>query len=277
MEPQRPAWSEHFTHESVRLSTSGLPAGAITEEWAWGGSTGAGVKVAVVDSGVDNEHPAVAGRVSRWMGLSLDEEGGIRQDPSEHGDLYGHGTACAGIIRQLAPDVELASVRVLSQFLKGRGPVFAAGLRWAIDEGYHVINLSLGSTQRDLVATFHELVDRAYFRGSLVVTAANNMPQDSFPSLFSSVVSVASHAIEGDYDPHEFYTNPTPPPEFGAWGMNVRAAWMGGEYIEVTGNSFAAPHVAGLIAKILGKHPGLRPPEVKTVLRSLARNARGRL
>lgn len=116
---------------------------------------------------------------------------------------------------------------------------------------------------------FHELVDAAYFKNMVLVTAANNMPVTSFPSLYAAVVSVASH--EG-HDPYEFYYNPTPPVEFGAPGINVTVAWLGGGQMTVTGNSFSAPHIAGLAAKVLGKHPGLTPFQVKTVLRATARN-----
>ena len=68
----------------------------------------------------------------------------------EEGDLFGHGTACAGIIRSLAPECEIHSVRTLGRRLTGRGAVLLAGLRWAIDEGYDVINLSLSMSQGEL-------------------------------------------------------------------------------------------------------------------------------
>jgi subtilisin len=67
--------------------------------------------------------------------------------------------------------------------------------------------------------------------------------------------------------------NPRPPVEFGAPGVNVEVAWQNGRTVHATGNSFACPHVAGLVTRLLGKHPGLTPFEVKTVLRSLASNA----
>ena len=83
----------------------------------------------------------------------------------------------------------------------------------------HVCNLSLGTTKRDYFALLHELVDMASFRNIMVVTAANNMPIPSFPSLYASVISVASH--DGQ-DPYLFYYNPQPPVEFGAPGIDVR-------------------------------------------------------
>ena len=120
-----------------------------------------------------------------------------------------------------------------------------------------------------MFSVFHELVDRAYFRGIPLVSAANNVPAASYPSLFSTVISVAAH---GEADPWKLYYNPSPPVEFGAWGVDVPIAWKDGGSTVATGNSFAAPHIAGLVALILSKHPGLTPFEVKAVLASVADN-----
>ncbi len=73
-------------------------------------------------------------------------------------------------------------------------------------------------------------------------------------------------------DPWRIYYNPAPPVEFGAWGVDVPIAWKDGGATVATGNSFAAPHVAGLAALILSKHPGLSPFEVKGILASVADN-----
>ena len=116
---------------------------------------------------------------------------------------------------------------------------------------------------------FHDLADRAYFRGTALVSAANNVRAPSYPSLFSSVFSVAAHA---EPDPWRIYYNPAPPVEFGAWGVDVPVAWKDGGGTVATGNSFAAPHIAGLVASILSKHPGLSPFEVKGILASVADN-----
>jgi subtilisin family serine protease len=246
----------------------------VTPEDILGGSTGRGVKVAIIDSGIDNSHPAVGGAVRGWAEPVRDEEGVITFENSPHTDLFGHGTACAGIVRRIAPEAELYSVRVLGAGLTGRPLLFAAGLRWAIDNGMQVVNLSLGTTSRDHFELFHDLVDEAYFRGLVLVTAANNMPVMSAPSLYAAVISVACHAEATGEDPREFYCNPSPPVEFGAPGINVHLAWLNGGYITATGNSFAAPHLAGIVALLRSKYPNLRPFEVKTVLRALARNVR---
>lgn len=266
----KPAWSWQFEREQLAAVAPLKLDGPITPEWALAGSTGAGVKVAVIDSGVDGGHPQV-GPLQGSVVVDLDKGTGeavVREQ--DHGDAFGHGTACAGIIRAAAPECELYSVKVLSGALQGKGQVFIAGLRWAVDAGMHVVNLSLGTGKRDYFAELHELVDQAYFKGVMLVTAANNLPQPSYPSLYSAVFSVAAH--EGR-DPSAFDYNPAPPVEFGAPGIDIDVAWRDGSVIRASGNSFAAPHISGVITRVLSKHPGLTPFQVKTVLHALAQNA----
>ncbi len=135
---------------------------------------------------------------------------------------------------------------------------------------FRVVNLSLSTRRADYAGMFHELVDEAYFAGVMVVCAVNNVPAPSFPSLYASVFSVAAH---DRHDPFGFDYNPAPPVEFGAPGIDVDVAWLDGSTITTTGNSFAAPHIAGLVARILSKHPDLTPFQMKTVLHALADNA----
>jgi subtilisin len=262
-----PAWSEPFSDPRGALRR-GLRLRSITRDWAWGGATGAGVRVAIIDSGLETDHPRLLGRVTQSVAVEI-VDGEPRVVPDQAGDLFGHGTACAGIILGLAPGVELVSIRVLGADLRGKGSAFAAGLEWAIEEGIGVVNLSLSSKSEALYPIFHELADAAYFRNIALVSAANNVPAPSYPSLFSSVFSIAAHP---EPDPWRLYYNPSPPVEFGAWGVDVPIAWKDGGSTVATGNSFAAPHVAGMVALILSKHPGLTPFEVKAILASVADN-----
>jgi subtilisin len=269
--PVRPAWNWEFTPEALRYPDPIPLLDEITPEWAWGGATGRGVRVAVVDSGIEASHPGVGGMV-RGGAVVVEKDGQISYEETPHEDAFGHGTACASIIHGIAPEAELYSVRVLGATLSGSGGMFAAGLRWAIEHDMQVLNLSLGTTKREFYAMLHELADAAYFKNAVLVTAANNFPQPSFPSMYASVVSVACH--EGK-DPFIFYYNPSPPVDFGAPGIDIDVAWRGGGRISTTGNSFAAPHISGIVALILGKHPELTPFQVKTVLRATAANMRG--
>ncbi len=168
----------------------------------------------------------------------------------------GHGTACAGIVHAMAPGADLVSVRVLGPDNKGKGLAFAAALRWAIGERIGVLNLSLSSRSDVLAGRFHDLADAAYFSNSVLVCAANNVPGPSYPSLFASVISVAAH--DGD-DPWTWFYNPAPPVEFGAHGVEVDVAWRDRGRIRATGNSFAAPHLAGVAARVRQAYPDASP------------------
>ena len=270
MIPARPAWSF-----DAGVAAPVVPAElqeVLSLEDAWGDSQGAGVRVAIVDSGVDNDHPAIAGAVKGWA-EPYEADGKLQFHTEPHQDSSGHGTACAGIVLSLAPQAELYSIKVLGGTLSGTGALFAAGLHWAVENGMQVVNLSLGTTKRDFYPVLHELADAAYFRRVVLVAAANNLPVPSFPSLYASVISVAS---QEDPDPMHFCYNPSPPVEFSAPGINVEVAWSGGSYVRSTGNSFAAPHIVGLVARLIGHRPHLTPFQVKTILRAAAYNVRDR-
>ena len=267
-----PAWSASFLPDARRQLTSAGPLAGLTRDWAWGGSTGRGVRVAVIDSGIEADHPALDNAVRGGVVVETDRrtKAQVRLEPDDHPrDFFGHGTACAGIIHALAPEAELYSVRVFSRDLSSKGLQFAGGLRWAIENGMHVVNLSLSTSRAEFFGLFHELADDAYFRNINLVSAVNNIPAPSYPSLYSSVISVAAH--EGQ-DPFTYYYNPTPPVEFGAPGIDVQVAWIDKSYAISTGNSFAAPHIAGLVALIRAKHPELTPFQIKTVLLACASN-----
>jgi subtilisin family serine protease len=258
--------------QATETSVEAVPLGGpITREWAWGGSSGSGVNVGIVDSGVDRDHPDVGG-VAEAVVVRAGDEGEPIAEADEEPDVSGHGTACAALVRSIAPECELTSVRVLGADFTGTGRDLIAGLQWALEHGCQVVNMSLATTRRKFTPALHDLIDEAYFNRSIVVASAHNMPVTSWPWRFSSVVSVASHDRS---DRFEFHYNPEPPVEFFAPGADLDVAWPGGGHIRVTGNSFATPHIAGICALILAKHPGLTPFQVKSVLYATATNVIG--
>ncbi|MFJ1792117.1 S8 family peptidase [Kitasatospora griseola] len=257
------------TPEDVRTEADALPDRP-TPGTLVGGS-GRGVRVCVVDSGVDGSHPLVGGVASAHV-VRKDEDGAVRVEPLDAGapgDLCGHGTACAGIVRRVAPDCELHSVRVLGERFTGRGDVLLAGLRWAIRQGFEVINLSLSTTRTRYFEDLHALADEAYFGSSVVVASAHNTQVESFPWRFSSVVSVGSHPVA---DPDMHLYNPEPPVEFFGPGVDVEVAWLDGATLRSSGNSYATPFVAGLCARILSERPRLTPFQLKHALYLSAAN-----
>lgn len=265
-----PAWSLPADAVDRIALASPWPEG-VTREWAWGGSTGKGVRVCIVDSGVEAGHPRV-GPVDQAVAVSVRSDGQPVVADDVEGDLCGHGTACAGIVRALAPECSLTSVRVLGAGYTGSGPVLLAGLRWAVEQGFDVVNMSLSTTKHGFVDVLHELADTAYFRRTILVASAHNLPVESYPWRFSSVISVGSHE---EADPLALFYNPAPPVEFFARGVDVDVAWLGGGGLRVTGNSFATPHVTGICALVLGKHPELTPFQLKSALHLTATNVGG--
>jgi subtilisin family serine protease len=265
-----PAWSM----PSSALDSISIPLEwpeHVTREWAFGDSTGAGVRVCVLDSGVERDHRLV-GEVQGAVAMVVGADKEVTIEPDTEGDLCGHGTACAGIIRSLAPECEIHSARVLGAGMTGSGRALLAGLRWAVEQRFDVINMSLSTSKKDFAAILHELADTAYFQRTVLVASAHNMPVESYPWKFSSVISVGSHDQD---DPLTFFYNPSPPVEFFARGVDIELAWLGGGTIRATGNSFATPHIAGICALVMAAHPELTPFQLKSVLYLIANNVGG--
>jgi subtilisin len=269
-EEELPAWSLP-RHAVARIGIDLEWPERVDRAWALEGATGAGVKVCILDSGIERDHPRV-GPLAGAVSISLGENDVPIAEEDEEGDLCGHGTACAGVVRSIAPDAELYSVRVLGAGFTGSGGVLLGGLRWAVEQGYDVINMSLSTTKRQFAEVLHDLADTAYFKRTVLVASAHNMPVESYPWRFSSVISVGSHEEE---DPLTFYANPDPPVEFFAHGVDVDVAWLGGGSIRATGNSFATPAISGICALLLSKHPQLTPFQLKSVLYLIASNVGG--
>ena len=238
-----PAWS--LPKDDVdRIALPSTWPERVTREWAWGGSTGKGVRVCILDSGVEAEHPLVGGLDSA-VAVSLDENDEMVVTEDEEGDLSGHGTACAGIVRALAPDCSLASVRVLGAGFTGSGGVLLAGLRYAVEQGFDVINMSLSTTKKPFAASS---------------TSSPTAPTSAARSSSPPPTTCRSRATPGGSrrsspsgatrrtDPLTFFYNPNPPVEYFGRGVNVEVAWLGGRMIRVSGNSFATPHMTGICA-----------------------------
>ncbi|MHA3775015.1 S8 family peptidase [Verrucomicrobiota bacterium sgz303538] len=232
--------------------------------------TGRGIRIAVLDSGIETSHPGLDG-------LQLRDDIAIVQDgaqyvavPGEGQDVYGHGTALAGIIRSCAPEAEIGSIRVLGESLASRTAIILEGARQAIERGYHILNCSLGCGIPEHVLKYKKWVDEAYLKGVHVVAACNN--QDSsrpeWPGFFTSVLTVnmASAACE-----NEVYYRPGHLVEFAAQGIDVQVLWSNGGTKKMTGSSFAAPRVTGMLACLLSEYPDVTPLQAKALFHRLAR------
>ncbi len=265
-----PAWS--LPKDAVdRIALPAHWPERVTRDWALGGSAGKGTRVCILDSGVETGHPLV-GALESSVVISVGEKDEVLAEQDLEGDVSGHGTACAGIVRALAPECDISSVRVLGSTFTGSGAVLLGGLRYAVEQGFDVINMSLSTTKKPFAGVLHELADTAYFKRTVLVASAHNMPVESYPWRFSSVISVGSHE---EPDPLAYFYNPNPPVEFFGRGVNVEVPWIGGRSLRVSGNSFATPHLSAICALILAKHPELTPFQLKSVLYLTATNVGG--
>lgn len=228
------------------------------------------VTVAILDSGIDGSHPDLAGRVIRGMIFEADAEGEVssrESDPTENNDLYGHGTGVASIIARIAPNTRLIDVRVLGGNNRGSGEAMIAGFEQAVRSEAILFNMSLAASER-YVARMSVLAEDAYRRGISIVASRRNMPlqDDGFPAALIPCVGVDNEGKgpEGSW----LYRNDVI--EYSAYGVDVPVAAHGGGYTTMTGTSFATPIMCGHVALLLGAFPGLRPFEVKAILKAMA-------
>jgi len=231
--------------------------------------TGKGIRIAVIDSGVEIDHPALAG-------LKLVDDlhvvdGGVQIEVKEGDgtDVFGHGTAVSAVIRRIAPDAQIGSIRVLGANLGSRTVIIREGVRQAIDRGYHILNCSFGCGLSEHIFQYKEWIDEAYLKGIHIVSACNNydFTTPEWPGYFPSVVTVNMARFDED---HTFFYKPGHLVEFAARGVDVTLPWNNKATKEVTGSSFAAPIMSALLARMVSQMPGLAPLEAKSLLHRLA-------
>ncbi len=227
---------------------------------------GRGVRIAVIDSGVDGNHPAIAGRVRVQYDVVSDGYG-VRCIPGALVDSIGHGTATTGIVARMAPAAEIESIRVIGANAHGTADQLLAGLSFALEQRFDVINMSLGTTDDRAWRRISALADRAFYEGRIIVAAANNFGIAALPAQLSSVLGVDMAAFSNPETLHYRWNTPI---ELEALGIYVEAPAMGGGTQLFTGTSFACPHVTGLVARLVSAFPGLSPFEARAMLAMVA-------
>jgi subtilisin family serine protease len=231
--------------------------------------TGKGVRIAVIDSGIEIDHPDLPGLTLLDDLHVVDAGVQIEVKPGDGTDIYGHGTAVTGVIRRIAPDAQIGSIRVLGANLGSRTVIIREGVRQAIDRGYHVLNCSFGCGLKDHIFQYKEWIDEAYLKGIHIVSACNNydFTTPEWPGYFPSVVTTNMARFDQD---HTFFYKPGHLVEFAARGVDVTLPWNGHSTKEVTGSSFAAPIMSALLARLISEMPNLAPLEAKSILHRLA-------
>jgi subtilisin family serine protease len=261
------------------------------EAWA-AGFLGQGVTVAVVDTGVDLDHPDLVSNLfvnpGEIPGNGIDDDGNgyvddvhgydFADDDSDPNDVGGHGTHVAGTIAAanngfgatgIAHGATILPVRVLGASGSGSSFDVAAGIRYAADLGADVINLSLGGGYSRAIQS---AINYASSLGTFIVAAAGNEASSvpSFPAQFSAnyenVISVGAHQRSGSLARFSNRVGNSDSVQIDAPGVGIFSTYVGGGYASLSGTSMAAPHVAGLAALTLSANPDLTSQELRDLL-----------
>lgn len=235
----------------------------------WETTKGSGIAVAILDTGIQLDHPDlnVVGGVDCTKGPDCDRGG-------DGDDDRGHGTHVAGTVAALdndigvvgvAPEADLYSVKVLTR-VGGRYSDVIKGIEWSVDNGMNVVNMSLGATTYS--ETLKTAVDVADANGLLLVAAAGNngdweTVDPVYPAAYKSVMAIGA-IKEGD-EIAEF-SNWTSGVELVAPGVRVLSTYIGSTYYEGNGTSMASPHVAGVAALVWAVNSNLTNAEIRSIL-----------
>lgn len=241
-----------------------------------GCAAGAGTVVAVIDTGVDASHPDLDGRVLPGGFNALDNsentaDTGNGQDDDGDGEvdeMTGHGTHVAGIIAQVAPEVEILAITGLDSDGVGDAFLLAESIYFAIDAGANVINLSLGSTRDAQVV--EDAVAEAFDAGVVVAAAAGNLDRDQPVEYPAADPNVAGVAATDDQDAKSDFSNYGDTIDLAAPGTDIVSAYPGGEYASWSGTSMATPFVAATAALLLSEDSEMAVAEVLEALVSSA-------
>ena len=270
-----------------RLTIDGASASVLFTDDGFGELAQEKVVVAVIDSGVDTDHPALKGRL--LPGYNVETKG------RDVEDTMGHGTHVAGIIAGSAPaegldgvaqGVSILPIKIpnLSTSNTKFMPQLAESIRYAVDNGAKVVNISLG-IQMDgwmmklihgrKVKQVEEAIRYAESKGVLVVVAAGNNGKDKantvgYPGTSDNVISVAN--LDDRRRPLETHSSSSQGPavDLAAPGTAIRSSVPDDTFADYTGTSMAAPYVAGVAALLVAKHPDWTPAQIRQRLYATA-------
>lgn len=245
----------------VQAQAKEIPAGVAMikadEFWAKG-YKGQGVKIAIIDSGCQVDHPDLKDRIIGGRNFTA-EDGG---DPNKYNDYNGHGTHVAGTIAAsengegvigVAPLAELLILKILNA--QGNGNYRAAinAIKYAIEQKVDIISMSLGGPAD--IPELHDVIKEAVKQEIIVVCAAANSgdgnastSECAYPGYYTEVVSVGA---EMDSTQVARFSNSNNQIDLVAPGVNILSTFIGSKYAVLSGTSMAAPHVSGALALLI--------------------------
>jgi subtilisin family serine protease len=249
-------WMEFKIHSEVLEVQNASPKQVI--DWGvslvqapqiWSMTKGKDIKVAVLDTGLDNTHPDIAPNFVKGVDFTS-------PNPNDFMDRQGHGTHCAGVIAGcdnlvgivgVAPQAKLYGVKVLGDNGSGSIGAIVKGIDWAIAEKVDIISMSLGTSQ-DPGATLHNAIKRARAAGIVIVAASGNENTTcGWPAAYPEVIAVG--AVDQTFGRAGF-SNFGEAIDVVAPGVDVLSTYPANRYAKLSGTSMATPMVAGVIALI---------------------------
>jgi len=252
----------------------------IYAELAWTITKGSTIKVAILDTGIDLDHPDLLDNIKGDINI-------VKLHKSAN-DNNGHGTHVAGIVAATdndigvigtGPEISLYAVEVLDKNGNGWLSDLIDGLDWCISNNIQVVNMSLGSLKDN--QSFYDAIIKAYQAGiTLVASAGNNGDYDGlieFPAKYPETIAVS--AVD-EYCQFPSFSSYGPEIDLTAPGVNIKSTYIKASYKTLSGTSMAAAHVTGLVALLLTTTPTLGydidgdgiwdPPEIKKKLKDTA-------
>ncbi len=243
----------------------------------WSTNKGTGVNIAILDTGIDYDHPDLVNNIAGGINYTGFFRGDGNTMPYFWNDRNGHGSHCAGIIAAsdnnigvvgVAPEARLWAVKVLGDDGSGYVSDIIQGLQWCVDNRISIVSMSFGG--EDDSQTFKEACDEAYAAGVLLVAAAGNGSSVYYPAAYDPVIAVSA---TNSRDSIADFSSTGPEVEIAAPGVNIYSTYSNGGYATASGSSMACPHVAGAAALIYASTLGLTSPdEIRTRLRETAKD-----
>lgn len=230
---------------------------------AWQTSRGQGVKLVVIDTGIDMTHPELTGILKGgWNAISTS---------TTFNDDNGHGTHCAGTVAAkdddkgvvgVAPEIDLYGVKVLDANGSGTYDDVIAGMLWAVENKMEVASMSLGANQGN--KALEDAVEAMRKGGVILIAAAGNSGRAvGYPAAYPGAIAIAASDSK---DMLASFSSRGPSVAAIAPGVAVKSTYMGGAYKSLSGTSMATPHVAGLTALYVATHKGATPEAARAAL-----------
>lgn len=264
--------------------TVGYGVKMIHAQKEWKETKGAGINIAILDTGIDFNHQDLKDRVKGGINFTSN-------DKNDYMDRKGHGTHCAGIIAAslnnegivgVAPEANLFAVKILGDDGAGSLDWIIKGIEWCINNDIHIISMSLGTNYHH--DSLYAAIKKAYDKNIIMVAAAGNDGDGGktqtidYPGFYEEVIAVSavdSNEIIGGFSSTGSNVM------ISAAGVDVISTYPGNQYAKLSGTSMACPHISGAIALMLAKSKirlgrMLTNQEVLLMIKMLADDSKGK-